>query len=204
MVATVEIHEANGGTDGNPGSKTRVDGQGLGDGGGVGIGTDVRFATMDSFEPESTNPCIIPSADFNYSYWKQLFLDLAGTFTTVNNIRFYTDGTIGWACGTGGGLFVGTRDSGDNGVPMDTSYEVATGVQGTSGNSMLTDHARCATGGNVALASGYTSGSTLLIDSTDYSASADSNAVLLQVKLFTDATQGTQTDETLTFIYDEI
>lgn len=198
MVATVIINESNGGTDGTPGATTRVDGQ------GANAGTDVRFATTDAYNPIATYPCVVPSSSFNYSYWKHLSLGISGTFTTVNNICAYTDGTIGWTCGTGGGLFFATRDAGDNGVPMNASYEVATGTEGTTGNSMLTDHARVATGGNVALASNYTSGSSLLLDSTDYSAADESNALLCQVKIFTDATQGTQADEQLFWTYDEI
>lgn len=202
MAATVTIYEANGGTDGTPGTKTRVDGQTAND------GTDVRFCCADAYNDVAVHPCIIPSAGFNYSFWKQLYLNIAtGTgFTTINNVNFYTDGTIGWTCGTGGGLYVGTRTAGDNGVPMDASYEVATG-DSTSGNTMLTDHARCAVGGSVALASGYTSGATLLLDSTDYSAADEANAVLLQVKIDTtvnSAVRGTQSDETLYMTYDEI
>lgn len=198
MVATVIVNENNGGTDGNPATVTQVDGI------GANNGTDVRFCTADAYAPVAANPCVVPTADFNYSYWKQLSLGISGSFTTVNNICAYTDGTIGWSCGTGGGLFFGTRVSGDNGVPMDASYEIATGTPGTTGDTMLTAHARCATGGGVALASDYTSGASLLLDSTDYSAAAESNALLCQVKLFTDATQGTAVHETVTITYDEI
>lgn len=208
MVATVIIEEANGGSDGSPSSKVRVDGQGAGDGGGIGVGTDVRFSTTDAYNPLTTYPCIIPSSGQNYSYWKHLYLDISGTFTTVNNIRFYTDGTSGWTCGTGGGLYVGLRDSGDHGCPMDASYNVATGTQGTTGDWM--DHGvnghSYYNGQTIspALASDYTSGATLDIDSTSYSSADESDAVVLQVQLETNATQGTQTDETLTFLYDEI
>lgn len=200
MVATVTVYEANGGTDGTPGSKNLVEGQ------AVNAGTDVRFATTDAYNPVATHPCIIPSSGDNYSYWKHLYFNIAtgSGFTTINNIKFYTDGSIDWTCGTGGGLYVGTRTTGDNGVPMDASYEVATGVEGTTGDNMLTAHARCGSGGSAALASNYTSGSPLLIDSTDYSSADDSNAVLLQVKIHSDATQGTQADESLSLVYDEI
>jgi hypothetical protein len=206
MAATVTIYEANGGTDGTPGTHTRVDGQNLGN----GVDVDVRFCTADAYNDIAVHPCIIPAAGSNFSYWKHLYLNIAtGTgFTTVNNIRFYTDGTIGWTCGTGGGLYVGIRDSGDNGTPMDASYEVATGVVGTSGHD-IDD----VTNGHTyykdqtappALASNYTAGATLLVDSADYSVADDSDAIVLNVKLATDATQGTQAAETLTFLYDEI
>jgi len=206
MAATVTIYEANGGSDGAPGSKTRVDGQNLGN----GVDVDVRFCTEDAYNDVAAHPCIIPAAGSNYSYWKHLYLNIAtGTgFTTVNNIRFYTDGTVGWTCGTGGGLYVGLRDTGDNGAPMDASYEIATGVSGTSGHA-IDD----VTNGHTyykdqtpatALASNYTSGASLLIDSADYSVADESDAVVLNVKIATDATQGTQAAETLTFLYDEI
>jgi hypothetical protein len=202
MVATVQIYEANGGTDGTPGTKTRVDGQTAND------GTDVRFCTADAYNDVAAHPCIIPSSGDYYSYWKHLYLNISGSFTTVNNINFYTDGTIGWACGTDGGLFVGVRDAGDNGAPMDTEYDVSTGTSGTTGDWM--DHGTNGHGYykdqalTPATASDYTSGSELLIDSADYSAADDSDAAVLQVRIHDDATRGTQTDETIYFVYDEI
>ena len=198
MAATVTIKEANGGSDGTPGTKTQVDGVGVND------GTDVRFASTDAYNPVATHPCVIPSSGFNYSYWKHLFLDISGSFTKVNNINFYTDGTISWSLGTSGGLFVGTRTTGDNGAAMPANYEIATGTEGTTGNDMSTDHAHYTTGGTVALASNYTSGSTLLIDSSDYTSADESDATVLQCKIFTDAVSGTKSDETLTWTYDEI
>jgi len=67
-VATVVVKEANGGTDGSPGSKTRVDDQGAND------GTDVRYCTTDAYNPVGTYPCVVPSSGTNYSYWKHHFL----------------------------------------------------------------------------------------------------------------------------------
>lgn len=202
MVATVIINESNGGTDGTPGATTRVDGQ------GANAGTDVRFATTDAYNPIATYPCVVPSSGDNYSYWKHISLGISGTFTTVNNINFYTDGTIGWTCGTGGGLYVGVRDAGDSGCPMDAEYDIATGTQGTTGDWM--DHVTNGHGyykdqtATPADASTYTSGSTLLIDSADYSAADESDATVLQCKIHNDATQGLQSDETLYWAYDEI
>lgn len=201
-MATVVVKEANGGTDGSPGSKTRVDDQGAND------GTDVRYCTTDAYNPVGTYPCVVPSSGTNYSYWKHHFLTISGTFTKINNIKWYTDGTIGWTCGTGGGLFVGVRDSGDNGCPMDTEYDVATGTQGTTGDWMddnTNGHGyykdQTATPAD---ASDYTSASPLSVDSTDYTTADDSKAIVTQVKIATDATQGLQSDETLTWTYDEI
>jgi hypothetical protein len=198
MTAVVIINESNGGSNGTPGATIQVDGQGAND------GTDVRFCTTDAYNDVAVHPCVVPTSGFNYSYWKHISLGISGVFTRVNNICVYTDETIGWTTGTGGGLYFGIRTSGDNGVPMNASYEIATGVEGNSGDSMLTEHLRCSTGGGVALASDYGSASSLLLDSTDYSAADESNALLCQVKIFTDATQGVATDETISFTYDEI
>lgn len=199
MVATVYIEEAN---STGPIVHTRVDGQVLND------GTDVRFCTTDAVAPVAGNPCIIPgTALTNYSYWKHLFLAIQDTsYTTINNVRFYTDGGIGWNCGTGGGLFVANMATAVNGegCPMDGSYVQATGTGGTSGLEMIANHTYYAAGSAVN-ASTYQAGTPLDVDLTDHSAAvSDCKAVVLQVVLKDDATQGTQTDETLTFIYDEI
>lgn len=206
MVATVTIEEVNGGTDGNPGAHTRVDGQNHGN----GVDVDVRFATMDAYNPVAQNPCIIPSSGDQYSFWKHLHLAIAnGTgFTKINNIKFYSDGGIGWNCGTGGGLFVGLRDAGDNGCPMDTEYDVATGSVNTTGDWM--DDVTSGHGyyngqtANPASVADYTSGAPLEIDTTDHSAAGNAKAVVLQCKIHDDAIQGDQSTETLTMVYDEI
>ncbi|MEA3281671.1 MAG: hypothetical protein U9Q68_03790 [Euryarchaeota archaeon] len=203
MVATVQVYEANGGSDGAPGTKNRVDGQ------GVNAGTDVRYCTADAYNDGSSNPCIIPASGDNHSFWKHTYLNISGAaFTQVDNIRWYTDSAIGWTCGTGGGLYVGVRDAGDNGAPMDTEYDVATGTIGTTGHWMDD-----VTNGHSyykdqtappADAATYTSASPLTVDTAAYTSADESDAVVTQVKIHDDATQGTQADETLTFVYDEI
>lgn len=206
MVATVTVEEANGGSDGSPATHTRIDEQNLGN----GVDVDVRFASMDAYNPVMQNPCIIPSSGNNYSFWKHIHLSIAtGTgFTTINNVQFYSDGTIPWTCGTDGGLFVGLRDAGDNGCPMDTEYDIATGTVGTTGDWM--DDAVDGHGyyndqtANPASIADYTSGAALIVDSTDHSAVGDTKSVVLQVRIHDDATQGDQSSETLAFSYDEI
>lgn len=169
--------------------------------------TAVRFCTADSHEPGTDNPIPIPEADNAYSYWKSIALDLSGVFTKINNVRFYSDGTIGWNCGTGGGLFVGQRDAGDHGCPT-ASYDQATGTEGTTGHEMkdaTNGHAyyKAQTAAIKDVAT-CTSGSPITVDSGDHTSAEKTKHVVLQVKVATDATQGEQTDETLTFKYDEI
>jgi hypothetical protein len=126
----------------------------------------------------------------------------------INNIRHYSDGTISWNYGTGGQLRRGNRDSGDKGCPMDTEYDVATGTEATTGDAIEDGsvghgyfNGQSTKTANIA---SDTVGSPATIDSTDHTTTGKCKAVVLQVKVDTNATQGEQTDETLTWKYDEI
>lgn len=172
--------------------------------------TAIRFCTKDENNPLLTYPIPIPSSSFNYSYWKSIVLDLSGSFTKINNVRFYSDGSIGWNFGTGGGLFVGKRDSGDNGCPT-ANYQQSAGTEGTTGYEMGN-----ATNGHAYYkgqstpkvnVNSYTSGSPLTVDSSDHTSAEKTKHVVLQVKVDTQAngaSQGSQAAENLTFLYDEI
>jgi hypothetical protein len=200
MVATVIVEQATGGSDGTPGAENT-------------IATSTRLQTADQFDiTDTTYPVPIPAAGFNYSYWITVYLEITGgTFTQINNVRFYSDGTIGWNFGTGGELRRGNRDSGDQGHAMNTEYDVATGTQGTTGHSI-----EDGTNGHdfynaqttkTADVEGDTSGAPATVDSGNHTIAEKCKAIVLQVKLDTagnGASQGEQTDETLTFMYDEI
>lgn len=174
--------------------------------------TQGRYAAMDSYNPSLSNPCVVPTSDYNYSYWKSHNLAFSGDFTQISNIRWYTSGSIreNWALGTNGGLFVAVKSTGDNGCPVG-SYVQATGTLGTTGNWMddtTNGHTYYKVGSsNHATpvdADTYVSGSTLLIDSTAYTSAGVSKLVVTQVKIASDATQGDKASETITFRYDEI
>ncbi len=196
MVATVNVQQAVGGSDGSPGSYNT-------------IATNTRLQTKDQFAPADTSyPIPIPTSGFKYSYWIHICLDLSGTFTKINNVRFYSDGTIGWNFGTGGELRRGNRDSGDHGCPMPTEYDVATGTEGDTGHST-----EDGTDGHgfynvqstpTASVANDSEASPALIDSTDNTSVGKTKAVVLQCKVAPDATQGEQADESLSFKYDEI
>lgn len=197
MVATVGVYQATGGSDGSPADENEIT-------------TSTRLQTKDQFAPtDTTYPIPIPTADFNYSYWTHIYLKITvAPSVKINNIRFYSDGAIGWNYGTGGELRRGNRDSGDHGCPMDTEYDVATGTEGTTGHSIEDGsnghgyyNAQTAKTADVA---SDTEGSPATIDSTDHTTTGKCKAVVLQVKVDTDAVQGEQTDETLSFKYDEI
>lgn len=195
MTATVAIKEANGA---GPSLTTITQG---------------RYCTTDAYNPGDTYPCVVPSAGFNYSYWKHHCLAISGTYTSVSNIRWYTSGSVAsnWALGTGGRLLVGIRDTPTlgNGCPAG-DYDQATGTAGTSG-----DYMKDSTNGHAyykgqtadpADADTFTSASPLEVDLNTYGPSATENSyyVVTQVMIASDATQGDKPNETFTFRYDEI
>lgn len=193
MTATVVVEYWNGGSAGSP-TKTSA--------------STFRFRTDDSPATiNTTNSLVKPTSGQNYSYWVHVALAISGTFTQVDNIRFYTDGTISWTLGSTGNVRIGTRDSGDEGCPV-ANYEPAAGTSGTTGYSL-----EDGTNGHdyyksqstpVTTATTFTSGSPATIDSTAHTSAESSKAVVLQVKIDNDATQGSQSSETFTLIYDEI
>ena len=171
-----------------------------------------RMHTKDIVVADNTFPIPIPAADFNYSYWMNLALTITNIqdATVLNNHKVYMDGACGWALGTGGDLFVGTRDTGDNGCP-DASYEQATGTEGTTGYDLEDDtnghdYYKTAPNGKAAL-DGYNSGAPLTVDTQDLEAAGSFDHIVIQAKVDTAANgtvRGAQAAETITFQYDEI
>ena len=191
MAATVTVKEGNGGAI----AYTTV--------------TAARFCCADAPAPGLDTPIPIPSGGVgNYarSWWKHWALDLAGSFTQIDNIKIFCDGTIGWNFGTGGKVQVGIRDAGDNGCP-EASYEQAAGSSstgydiddGTNGHDYY--KAQTATPADI---ESYTDGSELVIDSAAYTAADQTDGLVAQCIIDGDATLGEQIDETITFEYDEI
>jgi hypothetical protein len=154
---------------------------------------------------QTTNPIVIPSADFNYSYWKHVCLDLQGSGFTITNVRHYSnaDVTATWHMGTSGMLQRGNRDAGDHGCPV-ANYTQASGTAGTTGNPIETTHPYYS-GQTVKVADVNSdiapNGAT--IDSTSHTSAEKTKSVVLQCKIAPNATQGTQTAVTLTWKYDE-
>ena len=165
--------------------------------------TAVRLRSDDQNTADLNFPCLIDSV-LRRSYWKNLALKFAGTFSEISNIRIHSDGAIGWTLGTLGKLKLGNRDTGDIGVPT-ANYAQASGTPGVTGNDLEVSHAYFSgqTTKSVDIAS-VTSGSPKTVDSTKYTVAGRSNHIVIQAEIDTDATQGVQTAETLTFLVDEI
>lgn len=171
--------------------------------------TTPRMSTMDSADPGNTNPIPIPASGENFSFWMSLALAITAMndATLLNNHKVYMDGACGWTLGTVGELWIGQKDTGDNGCP-EGSYDQATGTVGTTGDEL--EHA---TNGHTYYKSettpkgaldGYTEGSPITIDTGDHTTAEDFKHIVLQAEVDDDATRGAQTAETITFQYDEI
>src|SRR3990167_2421579 len=82
--------------------------------------TNLRMNTDDTVNPGTVNPLVKPAAGTNYSFIKTVYLNADTTPAgTINNVKIYSDGTIGW---TGVTLFVGSN----------ATYHEAEGTVGTT------------------------------------------------------------------------
>jgi len=178
------------------------------------VATTSRFCVDDAPWPGTNNPVPIPSAGVNRSMWKTHAIYFSGQNTQVDNIRWYTDGTLGWNVGSpAGNVEVGYMSGAAavasmHGFTM-ASYTRATGVVGTSGYSIKATQSRGHTqyqynAYGVTGAFSFDTGSPLTVDTGVYTAETRSRAIALQLLVASNATQGTQTAETLYWKWDEI
>lgn len=194
MAATMDVYFDFGGADTAPGTNQDTDGLGP---------PNIRFKAADDATIDTVNPIPVPAAGTNYSYWKQVYLYCANADSnTMDNVKFYSDGTIGF--GTGVTLMIGDETPEKN-SGSDDGYEVATGTPGTSGNEMVAAHADL-TGSTDA--ADLTSGSPLTVSVSESgneinAAGETTDYVILQVNVGTTASAGLTASETLTFQYDE-
>ena len=128
----------------------------------------------------TTNPILKPASGTNYSYWAsfRLYYDGAGT-GTINNIRWFTDGTNSF--GTGRTMSVGTA----------TAYAQATGTPGETGDVLNDTNYSTFTLGN-ANAFTYTSASPLAVTGsvTDPSSEEFGHYVVIQKEIDDTASAG--------------
>lgn len=190
MAATLNVYFDFGGVDGTPGTNQNTDGLGP---------PNIRFKQADDAQIDAVAAIPIPGAGTAYSRWKQIYLRCsAAPVTSVDNVKFYTDGG---GFGAGITLRVSTsfpeKNSGSN-----TGYEIA-----DVNNAMLTDHSGVA---GVADAFGYNAGAPLAGPSISEAGNIinaigeTTNFLILQLEVTNAASAGNLADETLTFQYDEI
>jgi hypothetical protein len=174
MVATVVIQERNGAT-------------GAGTTKSTGGGNQVRFKNAENATVDTNNPMIVPTAGNDYSFEKALQLNATGgTFTTLDNLKFYTDGTNSF--GTG----VSWK------AKKEVAYSQPVHVTATTGAPNATPA--------YANATTFTAGTPLaLAGSAVASATGFFGDLVYQfVYITTTTTAGTKTETPITFSYDEV
>lgn len=194
MAATLQEVFDNAGTDENPGNETVIDALGP---------PRLKMKTADNATIDFINPIPKPTSGTNYSFWKQVYLKASvAPSSQCDNFKWYTDGA---GFGTGISLKIGTETPTKTHA-SDAGYEVATGTVGETGDEMVAAHALL-TGKSDAF--GYTSGSPKTVscseagnlinaigETTDY--------IILQAEVINTASAGTPSNETCTWVWDEI
>ena len=163
MAATVQIIEKNG-AGGTPTDKT---------------GGTVRFKTADNSTVDLVAPIVKPAAGSNWSVTKWLRMNVAGgTFTSISNVRAYTDGSSGLGAG------------------INLWAKAVTAYATPALETASTGYANAFT---------YTSGAALTLGAGPFSGAGEKGDHLVMAMEVTSAAAGGLTaSETLTLAWDEI
>jgi len=168
---------------------------------------NLRFKTADDGDIDTNNPIPIPTSGSNYSFWKHVYLKCTGgTFTQINNVKFYTGGS---GFGTGITTHVGNSTPTKN-SSSSSGYKVATGTVGTTGLEMVENHGGVSSGKTDAFTFVNTNQSTMKsvpiseTGSKIVSSGQTTNYLVFQMQVGTTATAGDKPNLTWTFQYDEI
>lgn len=176
MAATVQIRQWHGATP----TKTDI------------TSANSRFHSDDVQSSSSTsNSILIPSSGTNYSYWRTIGLYISAiSGGTVDNIRYYTDGSNSY--GTGVGCNVATA----------SLYVQATGTAGETGTE-LTQANHAGLNGAPSDAFGYTSASPLSVTGSSSTTGDVGDLIVEQLTVDSTASSGTTSQETKTIKYDD-
>lgn len=153
----------------------------------------IRFKNADNATVDAVDPLVIPTALREYSFEKVLRLKITGTGpdTSITDVEFYMDGSKGWEALVklwGRNLAAFTTPA----IPSESNDPPEIPVGGTP--VAATDAFVWTAGSPLSLGAGPFSSTNT--DFGDY--------VYLVMEVEIGATQGTLTNETLTFEYDEI
>ena len=138
----------------------------------------VRFKNADDATVDTNNPMVIPVSGTDYSYEKYLRANITGTYTSISNIKMYSDGGNG--LGTGVNAYAKTA----------AAYTTPAEATATTGyTSVFT----------------YTSGSALTVGAGPFTGTGDKGNYVMMIGTVLDtATQGVTASETITWSWDEI
>lgn len=139
----------------------------------------------------TANSVLIPAAGSNYSFWVATRLSIdAITAGTVNNIKWYTDGSNNF----GTGVTALAQDA--------TAYVQATGTTGTTGLALNTTNYATLTGAPVDPFT-FTSGSPKTVTGSATATGDLGNFLVYQIVVGTTAASGASGQETFTWQYDD-
>lgn len=139
-------------------------------------GAELRFKNADNASADSNNKMVVPTSGSDFSFDKWLRANVTGTFTSIENVRFYTDGS-----GFGTGVLLWAK----------TQASYSTPVEATAN-----------TGYNNAFS--YNSGSSLLLGAGPFTTTGDiASYLVLMMEVQSTASQGSLTPEVLTISFDE-
>lgn len=196
MVAIVATFFDFAGVDGTPG--TQEDTSIV-----AGAPPNVRFKTADDSTIDANDPIPIPVSGSNFSFWKHLYLRVkGGTFTQINNVLFFTDGTD---FGTGIITTVGDQNPINNSGSQ-ASYILAVGTPGTTGTEMIVGHSGISSKTNVFT---FDTGSPRTVTISEAGAILDAvgertDYNVFQMEVTDAASPGDLVDEVWTYQFDEI
>lgn len=161
---------------------------------------NTRFNAADAHSTNDTaSPVSVPetgSGGTNRSYWATTrFKVTGGTFTTIDNLRVYSDGSNN--LGTGLSCVVARAN-----VGADAGYRVATGSTGNGTTLNTTNHTGL-TGAPSNFFS-YTSGSPLTLTGSTSTTGEFGDHVVFQIEVTESAGSGASAQETAFYKYDEI
>ena len=166
MAATVQIQEINGA------GATATD---------KTSGT-IRFKNADNSTVDTVNPMVKPTSGTDWSYKKWLAFNVtAGTYTSITNIKTYSDGSNGW---TGIKLFAKSATSTYSTPAEETATTGYLDFFGYTANGALT----------VGGAGGATYSSTGI----------KGNYIEMAMEVYSTAGAGTLAGETMTWSWDEV
>lgn len=139
----------------------------------------------------TSNSVLIPAAGSNYSFWVATRLDVTAiTAGTVNNIKWYTDGSNNFG--------TGVTATGNTA----TSYIQATGTTGTTGIQLTTGNYSTITTPVDPFT--FTSGSPKSVTGTTSTTSSTfADLFVYQLVVGTTAASGASAQETFTWQYDD-
>lgn len=138
----------------------------------------------------TSNSILVPTSGSNYSYWVVTRLNVTAiTSGTVDNLKWYTDGSNNFGTGV---TAIGN---------VATTYVQATGTAGTTGLQLTTGNYSTVTTPVDPFT--FTSGSPLSVTGTTTTTGQFGSYVVYQIVVGTTAASGATAQETFTWKYDD-